>query len=107
MTERRTFAPDGQRSGDRWLSRAGKIVVIATAVATGFAFVNGVLNKVEANVAVNSVQSAQIDSLKSDVRELKGGVSATAYMSCVNFSKTHTPDEVPTFCNGATRANQR
>lgn len=92
---------------DRLLRQVGQFIVIAGAVATGFAFVNGVLNKVESSVVVNGMQSAQIDSLKGDVSELKAGVSATAYMACVNFSKTHSSDEVPTFCNGATRANTR
>ena len=107
MVERRIFAPEGQRIGDRWLSRVGKILIIATAVATGFAFANDKLAQIRDSTALDRVHTAQIDSLKTDIFGVKSASAAIAYMVCFDFAEKHPATQVPIFCNGATRANTR
>lgn len=105
MTEKRTFEPEGRRNGDAMLGRLVKIIAIAGAIATGFAFVNHTLGEVSASTVIGKLHTAQIDSLKSDAKDTHTAIGAVAYMSCVNFSATHKPAEVPAYCNGATREN--
>lgn len=107
MTERRTFAPDGQRNGDAFLGRAVKLIAIAGAVATGFAFVNHTLGEVSDAVVTTKLHSAQIDSVKADIAAVKTQSAGTLYLACVTFAESHPVTQVPTFCNGATRANTR
>lgn len=107
MTERRTLAPDGQRKGDQLLRRVGQFIVIAGAVATGFAFVNDKLAQIRDNTGTGKVHTAQIDSLKTEVKDLRVYAGATAYMACVTFAETHPAKQVPVFCDGQTRGNGR
>jgi hypothetical protein len=100
MTEKRIFEPEGRRNGDRWLSRLGKIVVIATAVAVSVAFVSDRLGQIKDSTALGKIHTAKIEALEA-------ASSAMAYMVCVDFAASHPVTQVPTFCNGATRANTR
>lgn len=97
----------GRRDGDQMLTRIGKLIVIAGAVATGFAFVNDKIGQVSDSSAKIKVHTAQIDSVKADIAEVKSASAGTLYLACVNFAETHPATQVPTFCNGATRANTK
>jgi hypothetical protein len=105
--EKRIQDPEGRRSGDALLTRVGKIIVILGAVATAFAFVNRTLGQVNDSAVKVSLHTAQIDSVKTDIAEVKQTSAGTLYLACVNFAETHPATQVPTFCNGATRANNR
>jgi hypothetical protein len=97
----------GRRNADQLLTRIGKIIVILSAAATGFAFVNHTLGQISDTAVTTKVHTAQIDSVKSDIANVKLTSAGTLYLACVNFAETHPATQVPTFCNGATRANTR
>jgi len=65
------------------------------------------LAQIRDSTATDKVHAAQIDSLKTDMSGVKIAAAAVAYMVCVDFAEAHAATRVPTFCNGATRANTR
>lgn len=53
--------------------------------------------------AVGGPAVAYAQALTARVVKLETGTAAVSYMTCVSFSETHPPEQVPTYCDAFTR----
>jgi hypothetical protein len=80
---------NGRRSGDLWLSRSVKLVVVTGGIVASLAFANRIMTNVD-----------KISALDTRVTSLEQSVPAVLLMTCVMYRDSH-PTSLPAVCDQA------